>query len=405
VDHYHFPQIKSPDVLLLCFPAIDYPLDVLPKALADRLEENERGASKKNIVQMTPIQRRLVFSDAKQYSLGFLHFLQTEVHAGMADKTHSFRRFKLTDEFGTLDRLPFKPYVRESLRLRAMYMMRQQDTTGVGGQSANFARAMYHDGVAVWQFEYDFHPTKREFLANGDPAGPWRCGFRKGRTWGPPYSGRSLFSLRSLIPEKMNGLLAAQKNLGYSSIVSSAVRLHDASMAIGQASGATAATALNNGVPPRAIPFDHELLAQLQLILASRLDGGEPACLWPFRDVAPGHPAYSAINFLAVQRCLPLHGDDVDFLPEAPATREWMEAVVKQTLTQRELSNPVPPPFDAPTRGEFAHRWHHLSHLLPWKKYPRQTPTDADTDGVADPSDPLPLDPKNASLPLPPRPY
>ena len=43
------------------------------------------------------------------------------------DKTHSFRRFELTDEFGTDDRCPPKPYVRESIRIKAMYMMREQD--------------------------------------------------------------------------------------------------------------------------------------------------------------------------------------------------------------------------------------------------------------------------------------
>ena len=404
VDHYKFKRIKHLDVLLLCFPAFDYPLDVWPKTVAEALERTEPGASKKNLAELNPRQRRIVFKNAKNYSLGFLHFLQTEVHDRMPDKSRSLRRFKLTDEFGTADKMPPKPYARESLRLKAMYMMRQQDTTGVGGDARNFARAMYHDSVAAWQFEYDFHPTKREFIDPGNPAGPWRGTFREGRRWGPPYSGLSVFPLRSLVPQKLNGLLAAGKNLGYSSIVSSAVRLHDQSMAIGQSSGAAAAIALHNRVRPRAIPFDRELLAQLQNALCSPLDGGAPACLWPFRDVAPGHPAFHAINLLAAQRCLPLRGDEVNFKPEEPATREWMEAVVKQTLTQRERANPVPPPFDAPTRGEFVRRWHRLTRLLPWKPFPRQTATDADGDGLADRDDALPLDAKNSSLPLHPVP-
>lgn len=97
IDHYHFPQIKSPDVLLLCFPAIDYPLDCLPQNVVNALEADEPGASKKNIVQMTRRQREIVFEDAKRYSLGFLYYLQTSGHEQMEDKTHSFRRFRLTN--------------------------------------------------------------------------------------------------------------------------------------------------------------------------------------------------------------------------------------------------------------------------------------------------------------------
>ena len=403
VDHYHFKQIKHPDVLLLCFPAFDYPLDVLPKSVADALEAHQRGASKKNIVEMTPDQRRIVIADAKQFSLGFLYYLQTEVHDGMKDKTHSFRRFKLTDEFGTPDQLPFKPYVRESLRMKAMYMMRQQDTTGVDGDSSNFASAMYNDGVAVWQFEYDFHPTKREFLIDGDPAGPWRNTFRAGRTWGPPYSGPSLFALRSLIPEKMDGMLGAQKNLGYSSIVSSAVRLHDQSMAVGQASGACAALAIRENIQPREIPFDRKRLIALQRSLASRHDGGQPATLWPFRDLDPTHPAFTAINMLAVQGCLPISADDVQFRADEPASKDWIARVVK--LTRQQMSStwqPSEPTAESPTRGKFAIHWWDIVRDGPWKPYSRKSTTDADGDGIADKDDALPLDPENKSLPITP---
>lgn len=403
VDHYHFKQIQHPDVLLICCPAIDYPLDTLPRSVVDALEAEEPGASEKNIVELTPAQRRIVFEDARQYSLGYLHYLQTEVHRSMPDKAHSFRRFRLSEEFGTPDKMPFKPYARESLRMKAMYMMRQQDTTGVEGDSANFARAMYHDGVAVWQFEYDFHPTKREFLDRDDPAGPWRCGFRKGRTWGPPYSGRSLFSLRSLIPEKVDGLLAAQKNLGFSSIVSSAVRLHDQSMSIGQASGACAASCLLQNIQPREIPFDRKKLMGLQLAIASTVEGRSPGMLWPFRDLESSHPSFTAVNMLAIQRCLPLHANEVEFHAERAPTEAWMRDVVALTLQQLESpGQELEPPGDSRTRGEFARRWWDRVCGKAWKTYPRKTSIDADGDGVVDRDDALPLDPANGSLPVSP---
>ena len=98
MKHNNYKEVTHPDVLLLCFPAFDYPLDVHPQALSDALERTEAGASKKNIVQLSRAQRQLVFDDAKRYSLGFFHYLQTEVHDGMKDKTHSFRRFHFWGE-------------------------------------------------------------------------------------------------------------------------------------------------------------------------------------------------------------------------------------------------------------------------------------------------------------------
>lgn len=406
VDHYHFTQIQHPDVLLLCFPAFDYPLDVYPQAVAAALEATEPGASRRNIVELTPAQRRIIFEDAKQYSLGFLHYLQTEVHDAMSDTTHSYRRFVLTEEFGTADRMPFKPYVRESLRLQAMHMMRQQDTMGIAGTAQNFSAAMYHDAVAVWQFEYDFHPTKREFLVDGDPGGPWRCGFRPGRTWGPPYSGRSVFPLRSLIPITVDGLLGAQKNLGFSSIVSSAVRLHDTSMVIGQACGACAAVALNREIQPRDIPFNRDHLLAVQSALMTVHGESEPSMLWPFRDLSSENSCFTAVNMLAVQHCLPLRADDVDFRPHQPATREWMHEVVTLTNLQQDSEHiPEQTLMQVGTRGEFAERWWQIVRNGPWKPYQRLTKEDADGDGIPDPADALCLDPQNTTLlPSPPDP-
>jgi len=391
IDRYGFRNVTHPDVVLLCFPAFDYPLDVLPKSVADAIDALEPGASKKNIVQMTRAQRQTIFDDAKRSALGYLYFLQTEVHDAMPDRTHSFRRFQLTDEFGTPDRLPFKPYVRESLRLKAEYMMRQQDTTGVGGNARNFAQVMYHDAVACWQFEYDFHPTKRVFI-DGDPAGPWINEFRPNRTWGPPYSGLSQFPLRSLVPVKINGLLGAQKNLGYSSIVSAAVRLHDQSMAIGAASGAVAAVSLSARVEPREIPWSRKLLSQVQAGLCRRLDGGVPQLLWPFRDVEPEHPAFEAINRLAVRGALPIKPRETTFQPDAPANEAWKQEVL--AMTQAGLTEPLPEALrssSSVTRGEFARAVLSAIEDIPERPFERLDPRDADRDGIADQDDPLPL--------------
>jgi hypothetical protein len=347
---------------------------------------------------MTREQRQIVFNDAKNRTLQQFYWLQTALpEAG----ERSFARFRLSPEFGTADHLPPKPYIRESLRLRAMYVMKQQDTLGTGGVSQHFAHDMYYDGVACWQFEYDYHPTQRAF-EGGDPAAPWMAEFRPLRNWGPPYSGRALLPVRSLVPESVTGLLAAQKNLGFTSIVSAALRLHDQSIAVGQAAGAVAAVSLAHHVQPRAVPGEPALLESVRRGLCQASDGGQPAMLWPFRDVPVDHPAFAAINLLAARRAFPLTADAVDFRPGDPAEARWRAEVVSRTGHTKAGALPAAP--DGPmTRGAFAEAWYALTAEIPEAPFVRIAADDADNDGVPDEQDPMPYG-HDAVLPVAPPP-
>ncbi len=406
----HDPEVDHPDVVLLCFPAFDYPLDVLPETVCRQLEQMERGASKKNIVEMTRQQRQVVFDDAKQFAMGFLYYLQTEGAEEFPDHAELFRKMRRVDDFGTPDRLPPKPYIRESLRAQTLYVMRQQDSMPVLGQAESYAQVMYHDGLGAWQFEYDFHPTRREFLQQ-DAAGPWRAVFREGRTWGPPYSGRALLSARALIPDKTYGLVVAQKNLGYTSIVSSALRLHDQSMMVGQAAGALSAIALERDVPVRVIPRQHDLMAAVWEGLCCTANEQVPATLWPFADLEPTDPCFVAANLLAVRRCLPLSPLDIEFRPQEAADDSWRDAVKQQSSQVFDLPEVLPEElqrhFDAPklTRGEFVRSWWAFVASLPSKEWQVLKTGDADGDGVPDSKDPLPFGARPTSWPpesLPP---
>ncbi|MDZ4288420.1 MAG: FAD-dependent oxidoreductase, partial [Prosthecobacter sp.] len=154
VDRWHNGLAVGTEKVLLNWPVQDYPLFDFPKPVAEALEATEPGASTKNIVNMTPAQRRIVFADAKQHSLGFLHHLQSAVHDRVGDFPQSLRRMELTGEFGTPDRLPPKPYVREGLRLEALYMLREQDIRAKDRQP-RWAQAMVPDGVFGFQFNID----------------------------------------------------------------------------------------------------------------------------------------------------------------------------------------------------------------------------------------------------------
>lgn len=369
----------------------DYPLERLPQRVVDALEATEPGASTKNIVEMTRAQREIVFEDAKQHSLGVLYHLQQFVHDLAEDRGNSFRDFHLSDEFGTADRLPPKPYIRESLRLKAMYMMREQDARNRDGETKGearerFAHVMYDDGLFAWQFHYDFHRTGRAYLQEEGREGPW-IDFEKPGRHTRHVSDRATFPLRSLVPLEMDGLLGAQKNVGYSSIVCAAIRLHDQCIAIGQASGATAAVALANDCAPREIPFDRSLLEEVRGSLCGGVTG-QPLLLWPYRDLPADHPAFVAVNRLSALGALPISPREVDFLPDAVADEAWKAGVIERTHAAKAFEAPVPVPEGELTRGEFCRQWWETIWELPVVAWKRVAPLDADGDGIEDGDDP-----------------
>ncbi len=331
VDGYSSKDGKT-SILLNYMNGQDYPLERLPQHVVDALEATEPGASKKNIVVMTREQRQIIFDDAKRHSTCVLYHMQNFVHERAEHKQNSLRNFHLSPEFGTPDNLPPKPYIREGLRLKAIYMMREQDGRNRDGvdktrAKPRFSKVMYPDGLFPWQFHYDFHRTGRTYLKEEGASGPW-IDYHKPNRHTKFISDRCVFPLRSLVPEKMDGLLGAQGNVGFSSIVSAAVRLHDQRVHIGQAAGAVAAIALEKKVKPREMPYDFGLLEAVRGALCGDTKGAVPLQLWPFRDLPADHPSFVAINRGAARGLFRLPGSTVDFEPDRKVTPEWIEKVI-----------------------------------------------------------------------------
>ena len=230
----------------------------------------------------------------------------------------------LTDEFGTADQMPPKPYVREGLRLEALYMMREQDIR-TKSESPGWAKVMVPDGVFGFQFNIDFHPTRRQFLDNGDPAGPWKFIHTKNRNWST-HTDRAMLPLRSLVPVELNGLIGTSKNIGLSSIVSSALRLHGQMMHCGQAAGTLAWQCLRDQKQPRDIARDWPRIRELQQKMAQGAAGGTGTLIWPFHDLPPDQENFVAINLLAVRRIIEPDAASLDFQPWKPVTLRELNA-------------------------------------------------------------------------------
>lgn len=317
VDRWHNGFATGTEATFLNWPVQDYPLCQLPQRVIDALEKSEPGASKKNMVDMSPAQRRLVFADVKAHALGMLHHLQTKVHDRVGDFPQSFRYMKLTDEFGTADQLPPKPYVREGLRLEALAMLSETDIRAVSREPM-WAKVMPTDSILGFQFNIDFHPTRRKFLTE-DRNGPWQYIQTPSRGWHTDTD-RTVFPLRGLIPAEMNGLLGAGKNIGVSSVVQSALRLHNQMMLVGQASGTLAWMSLRDGKQPRETAGTLQRVREVQQVLV-RGHGGPGVLIWPWQDLGTDDLHFEAANLLTVRGIWVPDRDRVSFQPAKPVTR------------------------------------------------------------------------------------
>jgi hypothetical protein len=321
VDRWHNGFAPGTEALFLNWPVQDYPLCQLPQRVIDALEKTEPGASKKNIVDLTPVQRRFIFEDAKQHALGMLYHLQTKVHDRVGDFPQSFRYMKLTEEFGTADHLPPKPYVREGLRLEALYMLREQDIRAAT-REPRWAKFQPLDGVFGFQFNIDFHPTRRKFLT-GNRNGPWQYVHTESRSWHTDTD-RAMFPIRGLVPVERDGLLGCGKNIGVSSIVQSALRLHGQMMLVGQASATLAWLSLRDHASPHSVALSPLKVRELQQTLL-RGHGGPPVLIFPWQDTPLEAPWYEAAQMLALRGIWQPDSESVFFSPE-------------KTLTRRELA-------------------------------------------------------------------
>lgn len=333
VDRRHLALPVGSERVLVNWPLQDYPTDRYPQHVVEALELAEPGASQKNLAEMSPALRRIVFADAKLHSLGLLHHLQTvvaerDLAAAVGKPIVTFRDLELTDEFGTADGLPLKPYVREALRTDCLTMLREQDVRDTDGVQC-WAAKMATDGVFGFQFNIDFHPTRRIFL-NDDPSQTWTLVHTKHRNWSTDTD-RSLMPLGSLIPRELDGLIVAGKSLGVSSIVQSAVRLHGHGMLAGQAAGTLAFQARAAKLRPREIAKETSRVQRLQQMLLQPTDvvtkrSPPGVILWPYQDLAPGDPCFVAANVMAVRGIYRTDDGVPDFDPERAVTEAELQS-------------------------------------------------------------------------------
>jgi hypothetical protein len=172
---------------------------------------------------------------------------------------------------------PPTPYVREGRRLVGVTTLVASQAARVGTYPNAYAAFDLHGSAAVNDYAFDLHgcsdeaslEPSLETLTDVPDASPG--------VYAPGVYGPFQVPLEALVPETVDGLLAAEKNISVSRLVNGATRVHPDVMHNGMAAGALAAIAVARGVRPRDVP---------PVVVQDRLARDTSAlALHPFDDV------------------------------------------------------------------------------------------------------------------------
>lgn len=226
-----------------------------------------------SVIDTSPQERRQYYDEARELSLSFLYWMQTEApHDDGKGKGYPELRLR-PDITGTSDGLAMAPYIRESRRIKSLYRvteasigfeMRYKQLSQQAGVAVEKVQAEeYSDSVGIGYYRIDLHPS----------------------TGGKNYIDISSLPfqipLGALIPQDCDNLLPACKNLGVTHISNGCYRLHPVEWNIGESAGELAAYCMAKKTTPKEVYENEHILQNFKSRL--RLQGIRLE--WP-RDIA-----------------------------------------------------------------------------------------------------------------------
>ena len=211
-----------------------------------------------SVSDMDPANRMEAHCNAKLRTLQFIYYAIHELNqpqwsvANTEGYNSSYQNQQnlcpqIPQQFKELEKqMPVMPYVRESRRLVGLKTVTGGEIRREVHCSGCPARAVtvFPTALAVGDYPVDLHAcnTNQHLeleLESEDDVPP---GFAGGAFQVP---------FEAFIPKTTNGFLVAEKNLSVSRLVNGAIRLQPITMLTGQAAGAIAALAVQEGKPPR----------------------------------------------------------------------------------------------------------------------------------------------------------
>lgn len=203
--------------------------------------------------------RAKIWEDHKEYTLELLHFLRTDPAVPPQIQADYAALGLCKDEFTDTAHFPPALYVRESRRMKGMYVISQKDILESPEKD---------DAIAISSFPIDSHDCQRIALKDGGVGNegtifPVRVsGTPVGYAYQVPY--------RAVLPrsEQCTNLLVPVA-LSSTHVAMSSLRIEGAWMAIGQSTGVAAALAAQRELNVQNVPYlalRERLLAQGQVL-------------------------------------------------------------------------------------------------------------------------------------------
>jgi hypothetical protein len=191
---------------------------------------------------------------ACELSLCLLYWMQTEA-PHPTGKKEGWKGLRLRgDVTGTEDGfgLAMAPYVRESRRIKALFTVTEAHVgtdaraKALGKKPGEFAAEAFPDAVGTGSYRIDLHPS-----SGGD-------------NYIDVSSLPFQIPLGALIPQRVENLLPACKNIGTTHVTNGCYRLHPVEWSIGEAVGELLAFCTAKKRVPRQVRKDAKLLADYQ---------------------------------------------------------------------------------------------------------------------------------------------
>ena len=255
-----------------------------------------------NVVEKDREQRVLELNKAKERTLEFVYYIQSELgykNLGLAD-----------DEFPTSDLLALAPYHREGRRQRGIQRLTINHILYRYG-----TEPLYRSGISVGDYPVDHHHSS-------NPEAP-KIVFPAVPSFNIPIG--------CLIPEAIDGLVVADKAISVSNVINGATRLQPCVLLTGQAAGVIAALSITENTNPRDL--------NIRKVQQKLLDAN--AYLMPLFDVTPDDSSFQAIQRVCVSGILKVKGE-----PYKWANRTWFFPDSTITIAEfteglKEFSNKV----------------------------------------------------------------
>ncbi len=234
--HNFTPGFYAGDMTVVNWPQNDYLLGRLVDVSEKEFQKHVEGA--------------------RQLNLSLIYWLQTEVER--PDGGAGWPGIRLRkDVMGTADGMAKYPYIREGRRIKALFTVLEEhvgveNRTLVKGKEAAATCESFYDSIGVGSYYLDLHPSTKGDNYIDLPSLPFEV------------------PLGALIPQRMENLLPASKNIGTTHITNGCYRLHPVEWNIGEVVGMLVQFASKKQVKPRDVRENKKLLADFQHFIQSQ---------------------------------------------------------------------------------------------------------------------------------------